>query len=145
MRLFSVFLGSLLLLYACTQTPVDPESNTIHDLGFEWRVPYALTLAIDSLKQPLEGQAVFIDATSVLLEVPGLDDAGAIQPGDPLDEWLESDFLLYEYDPASRRLALKFGADRFPLGWGTTSECWRGDLQPGWAVDICNVVAIDPS
>lgn len=127
MRLVSCFLTTAVVLFSsCTTEPTEIVLPTVTDLGFEWQVPYALSLDSDGHQETWRGTAVWIDRGTLMLS---FQDAGASEMGTEVD--FSSEVLTYDYQDSDKTVRISLPMGHLKLQWDGTRQSFVGDIFGG--------------
>ena len=110
---------------SCTPEPANIVFPTVESLGFEWRVPYALTLASDDHEEPWTGSAVWIDQGTLMFSFHENSWAELESANGDL---LATEMLSYTYNELEGTVRLSLPHGHVTLLWDGISQRFEGDV-----------------
>ena len=124
MRAVTSFLTTVVVVFSsCTTEPIEVASATVEELGFEWRVPYAMTLNSNDHPEAWTGSAVWIDRGTLMLT---FNDANAMEPSEV--SLVATEMLSYNYNEVDRTVRLFLEQGNVTLLWNAMDQRFEGDV-----------------
>ena len=126
MRVVAFLLATAVVSFcSCTPEPTNIVLPTVESLGFEWRVPYALTLTSDDHDEPWTGSAVWIDQGTLMFSFH--ENSGAeLDPAN--GGLLATEMLSYTYNELEGTVRLSLPHGHVTLRWNGIAQRFQGDV-----------------